>query len=495
MHPISIIIPHFSKTESLKKVHAELKLQMIPEDEVLIIDDFSPGGVPDFNCKCTRVIQPSIKLEPHLYRLNSLRNLGLSSAKHDTCVIIDPDCLPNPHFLANARACFDPAILFAGRIDYIQKDGALSPDPRTGGKRENTWIDENPEHKNGILVWGGCMMFSKSRTALIGWFDTAFDGIWGAEDHEFASRCFNSGVRLFYSKDLLVTHLYHPPNRPGIGRNNGLWERKAAEHRKHLNITTPYNPAVGACVITMLRHDLLDQCLRSIFRNIIPIKVRLIVNGDNSPGMKNALRPWNEKWAVEVVNQDRASPSKIRNDSFQWAKELGYKYLMTIDDDIVVSAKGITNLVRVMENDPNIHACAGYIRDAKGKEEMLGGTITDNRFNYLSKKSGVHDASWIGSGFTICRVDDFTPYDGNYEMGWEDPDWCMEMVKHGKRLAVCGDAGAYHRVAFTKNGAIPHRDTPEYNRIRYDSVRHERMSNLFQSKWGFAPRMGSVVDG
>lgn len=493
IRPLSIIIPHYDKVAALRNIHEEIKLQIEPTDSVIIVDDFSPNGVPDLGCKCTRVIRPPEKLDPHVYRLNTLRNLGVAAAEHDAVVILDPDCRPNPSYLTNARSLFDPSILFAGRIDYIQKDGTPTADPRTTNKQSG-WIDDLPGHGNGLLVWGGNMMFSKSRTALIGWFDTEFDGSWGAEEHEFASKCFNSGMRLFYSKELLVQHLYHEVHRPGPGNNVKLWQMKAREHRKHLNITSPYKPAVGVSVITMLRPDILDQCLRSIFRNIIPVRVRLCVNGDDSPGTKQALQAWQEKWAVDIVKSERISPSKIRNDAAQWAKNQGYKHLVIIDDDIIVSPNGLVNLVSAIESRPDIHACAGYLRNAKNNDMMLGGSIRDNHLSYLRKRPGIYDVSWVGSGFTVCRLDDFTPFDENYEMGWEDPDWCMEMVKRGKKLAVCGDAGAYHRVMLTKNGVVTHNDSSEYNKIRYDSARHERMSNLFQSKWGFPPVMGAVVD-
>jgi GT2 family glycosyltransferase len=493
MTSLSIIIPHYEKQQSLIKVLDELKIQISSEDRIYIIDDFSSSGVPDLNCNCTRIIHPPEKLTPHIYRLNTLRNLGIASAKNDAVVILDPDCVPNPHFIENARKIFDPSVLHGGRIDYIQKDGSLSLDPRTLDK-ESGWIDDQPRHGGGGLVWGGCMMFSRSRTSLIGWFDTDFDGRWGAEEHEFASRCFHSGMRLHYSKELLVTHLYHEKHRFDPEGNITLWGRKVFEHSKHLNITTNYRPAVGICVITMLRSELIDQCLRAIFRNIIPLKVRLCVNGDTSEKTKRALRPWVDKWAVEVVMQERVSPTKIRNEAMQWARNKGYKYLVTVDDDVTVSANGITNLIRVMEDNPSIYACAGYLRDIKGKEIMLGGPIIDNRFNYFSKQTGIHDVSWVGSGFTICRLEDVVLYDEKYEMGWEDPDWCMEILKRGKRIAVCGDAGAYHKAFFTNKGLIENVDIYDYKVIRYDSLRHERMSNLFQSKWGFSPRMGPVIN-
>jgi hypothetical protein len=250
---------------------------------------------------------------------------------------------------------------------------------------------------------------------------------------------------------------------------------------------------VGVLVTTMLRPKLLDQCLRAVFRNILPVKVRLVVNGDDSAEMKRALEPW-RKWAVEVVSQERKEIPVVYNEGMRWARNNNYKYLINIDDDITVDSNAITNLVKNMENDPGIFACAGYIRDARKNEVMLGGPLVNGQFNYLKKKPGVYNAKWIGSGFTIYRLDEMLPYDESYGMGYNDYDWCMHALSSGKVVAVSGDAGAYHKVQFTNDGVIQYRNPPEYKAIRNDEERHARMADKFKMKWGFLPRMGPIVE-
>ena len=62
---LSIIIPFYEKYEALKKTWEELHLQLHPDDQVLVVDDWSPNGVPDFDCPCTKIIRPP-KHEPHI---------------------------------------------------------------------------------------------------------------------------------------------------------------------------------------------------------------------------------------------------------------------------------------------------------------------------------------------------------------------------------------------------------------------------------------------
>ncbi len=468
-------------------------MQIDPDEEILILDDHSPSGVPDFDCPCTRVIQPKDGLTPHIYRLNTLRNLGMANAKNDLCIILDPDCVPNPSFIRSAKALFDPSILYAGCVDRKMPDNSMVLDRRIP-ERVSRWIDTSPSLGGGGLVWGGIMMFSKSRVTAVGGFDEEFDGSWGAEEHEFASRCYNSGMRLYYSMELAVTHLPHPAYRPSPSRNMALWTQKAREHEKALNHTSPYKPAVGVSVITMMRPTLIDQCLRAIFRSSLPVRVRLVVNGDDSEETKKAVAPWKGRWAIKVVEHGRKWPAVVRNESLEWSRKQGFRYHVFIDDDITVFPDSFPRLAWLMVEHPETYACSGFIKYPNGREMMLGGPLVNGAFSYLKKASGIHPSSWVGGGFTIHRLDPLIPYDGNYETGYNDYDWSMEAIKQGKKLAVCGDAGAWHGAVFTKDGVKDYTNPTDYKALRYDDERHARMRLYFKSKWGFEPRTGKVIE-
>lgn len=489
--PLSIIIPHYQKQEALKRTWEELKLQIRSEDRVYIVDDHSPNGVPDFDCSCTKVIKPP-KHTPHIYRLNTLRNLGVESAANDPCIIIDPDCIPNPRFLDNARNLCDASILFGGCIDKIQEDGSIKQDARRNSGK-SYWCDRRD--KGGAGIWGGCMLFSKSRTKLIGWFNEEYNGAWGAEEHDFASRCYHSGMRLRYSMELQVTHLWHPKATTGNKRNVALWKTRRDTYRDHLGTFTPYNPAVGVIVITMLRPTLIDQCLRSIFRNRVPLKVRLIVNGDDGEDTNRIAEEWGRRWAVDLVKHERKWPAVVRNEALQWAKEKKLKYLIFLDDDVAVKSNGLGNLVSVAEQHPEYVAISGVLRyHVPRKNHMLGGLMKEGIFQKYRVKEGTFDSDWVGGGFTIHRVKPPIFYDEDYETGYNDYDWSLTAREKGHRLGVTSAAEAYHGVIFTREGLTRYNNSIEYNRIRYDEERHKRMRQYFKEKWGYEPKEGGLCD-
>jgi glycosyltransferase involved in cell wall biosynthesis len=486
---LSIIIPHYNKNEALQKTWKELLLQIHPDDEIIVVDDYSEVK-PEFDCPCTRVIQPP-KHTPHIYRLCTVRNYGIQHAKHDTVIILDPDCIPNPRFIDNARKMSDASILFTGCIDKIQKDGTIKPDGRRNSG-QSYWCDLHD--KGGSTVWGGCMMFSKSRTKLIGWFDEAYNDAWGAEEHDFASKCYHSGMRLRYSMELLVTHQYHTKVTDGSQRNVELWRDRQNKYREHLNIFTSYKPAVGVMVITMLRPELIDQCLRAIFRNRLQIKIRLVNNGDTGEDTRRICKEWGNRWAVDYIYHERKWPAQVRNDSLKWAQKNKFKYLVFIDDDATVINNGIHKLVDGMEKNPDVYAMSGKLHQQGQQTRLLGGPLRDNMFYRYTDRVGVHDSDWVGGGFTIHRIKPMLLYDDGYETGFNDYDWSMMAKRDGHRLAVTGDAEAWHAVGFTSKGIVRHKNSTEYNQIRYDKERHERMRKRFEDKWGFYLQGGGYTD-
>jgi len=214
---ISVVVPFFQKQKAWAKTSFFLLPQLIPGDEVIVVDDWSPDGF-NFKHPLMQVIRPP-KPKFHIFRLSTLRNLGVEKAKNDAVLIMDPDCMASPNLLSNARKIFNREILFGGRIDYDQEDGSVKGDPRL----YKMW-------KLGWMIWGGLMLFSKSRTISQGLFSEDFNGRWGAEDNDFANKCFFNGMEIKYTVQLQVIHQHHVLKQKGFSVNNRLAKKKLLEY-------------------------------------------------------------------------------------------------------------------------------------------------------------------------------------------------------------------------------------------------------------------------
>lgn len=489
MQNVSIVIPHYEKQDALQVTWDSLRLQLHPDDEVLIVDDYSPNGVPDLNCPCTRIVKPPPQ-SPHIYRLNTLRNVGISWAKYDPIIILDPDCIPNQRFLDYARKIFDPVILYGGHIQYLDQMGGLDyKDPRSRHSEESIWSD-HAKYECG-LIWGGCMMFSKTRTQPLGWFDTDFDGVWGAEDASFACHCIHTGMRTRYEKKLTVYHQWHPKTEYGDReRNVELHNKKRYIYENHMNLLTDWKPAVAVLCVTTGRPYYIDQALRSVFRHNIPLKVRLVSNGDQSKEQRVAVKYWRDKWAVDFKGYEHIQPlANIRTETMQMYREKNYKYLILMDDDITPIYGSIPTLIREMEAKPWYYAIAGYIIDYRNTPRFIGGRIKNGQHYYYTPVTAeTYEADYISSGFTIMRLNKIIPYGKDWEFGWNDWDWSNTVKSMGKRVAVTGLAGAYHKYLWTEKGRVYKEDPLPYKELRRDNERHERMAKIFGKKWGYTPK-------
>lgn len=479
------MIPHYQKQETLTATWLELKLQLNPVDEVLVVDDHSPDGVPEFNCQCTKVIKPP-KLEKHIYRLNTLRNLGLEHAQHDTVLILDPDCVPNPRLLDYPHRGIDPCTLYTGRILRENKNGEPQPDPRDNGG--SMYVDKRD--KNGAPIWGGCMLMSKYRTRLVGGFNEDFNGAWGCGETDFAAKCYHSGMRLRYSYELTVTHRHHTKNTDGYQGNRELWLRNVEKYRQHLNTFTAYNPGVGVMVITMLRPELVNQCMQSIARTRIPVKTRLVNNGDMGEDTRRICNQWGNRWMVDYVQHVEKRPSVVRNESMRWAKNKGYKYLASIDDDMLVTKSTLVNLVRVLEENPGLYAVSGYQIHSKQEDAWsIGGYIEtkngDIVFKRVKPSTSLAKCDWIGAGCTVHRLDPLVYYDEDYYTGFNDYDWCMKLREQGLSVATSGEAYAYHKHLVTEDGLKQYTPSDEYISKRFNEEGFNYNRELFKKKWGY----------
>lgn len=480
---ISIIIPFYKKKRVLRKTLSELFLQVDHEDELIVVNDYSPGGVGACGClKELTIIKPP-RLDTHIYRLNTLRNLGIEKAKHDAIIILDPDCVPNDHFLESARRMFDPSVLFAGRIDKYREDGTIKEDSRNRGDR---WIDTDPSPGSG--VWGGCMFFSKNKALMAGGFDEEFNGSWGAEEHEFSNRMYQTGVRLRYASQIAVKHLWHPKWTGGASTNVALWKKKVELNKL---LVPGFNPAVIVHLIGWKRPEYVDQVMRCVFRERIPLRVRFM----NLACEKTAkeLEPWKDRVAVDIVElPEKLPPAKIRNMSMKYYHDKGYKLMVFLDDDVFFLPGLIEGLIRDMVEYPEYHAITGGVID-KIRPRRLGGRIVNNQHKYYTPFVGVKDSDFVSCGVLAVRLDPLILFDDTYKFGWNDWDWSNILRSQGFRLGCSGERTVFHRALMTPKGIKHHRDSYEYARFRYDRERINAMSDLYEKKWGYRPKTGGPL--
>ena len=89
----------------------------------------------------------------------------------------------------------------------------------------------------------------------------------------------------------------------------------------------------------------------------------------------------------------------------------------------------------------------------------------------------------MSNGFRLIRLNPLVIPDPNYEIGLTDWDYANKLEVRGLKMAVCGDAGAYHKLMNVDGQMKWVPNPPSYKRGSPSMT--ERMNNYFMKKWGY----------
>jgi len=252
---------------------------------------------------------------------------------------------------------------------------------------------------------------------------------------------------------------------------------------------------VAVSVLTLMRPNFLEQCLDSILLNTTPLKIVVTNQADYSNENMRVLNKWKDKPFVHYrVNDPRKWPGPSRAQVFELLAEAGYEYVITLDDDCKLLPSAIDELVKAADEHPEFHAISGYlITPGRGDERkyMLGGIKVYHKdinkwiYRNFVWTSGVHETEYICNGFRLIRLDPLVLPDKEFTMGLTDFDWAANARSQGLRLAVCGEAGAYHKFLFVDGEKTALVNPPTYKVIRRNRSEIEKMKKRFAAKWGY----------
>ncbi len=241
---ISLLISTYNKTRYLTKVLQGVKLQTLLPDEVLIADD---GSGPE-TASAIENLRKSLPVplfhiwqEDLGFRAAKIRNEAVKKACGDYIIILDGDCVPERHFVAD-HACLAQKTFFCqGKRMLLGERGSGIFDPaeavRTGyllnlllkGGIKN-WhhllrLPFLPSFKdNALKGTRSCNMgFFRDDLIAVNGFNEDFVG-WGREDTELVARLYKYGLkRKCHPFKAVCFHLWHKENdRSGLEKNEKI---------------------------------------------------------------------------------------------------------------------------------------------------------------------------------------------------------------------------------------------------------------------------------
>ena len=242
---------------------------------------------------------------------------------------------------------------------------------------------------------------------------------------------------------------------------------------------------VDIVIVSLFRLEKTIKCIESLYANCKAFSILVIDNGSDEETIKG-LKLLQRKFDIGVMLNGE-------NKRIGYAREQGItycnaKYILFLDNDMVVEKGFVTNMVKVMEQDKKIGVVgAKVILD--GKIQLHGRNIKRGQIDYsydmcpLDSECAKEqkDVDIIHGGATLYRseVFDKVKFDDFYKNGYEDLDLMLQIHSKQYRIVYCPDAVAHH---------FPDRlhdinSDQDYAKIRRNSREIIASKVYFEKKW------------
>lgn len=229
MRKISIIIPCYKNSDTLRRAIESVYSQTRKVDEILVVNDCSPESDE---------IEAVLQNYPHVVYIKNDRNLGLSAsrnigiyaARSEIITFLDADDELHPQKIEFQLNIFKPDIAVACLLRKLENSNALTKIKPFGKEFKTVEIDSirNIIWRNTIT--GASIMISRELLLNYGGYDENFRS---CEDFDLWLRLLNNGIVVHNIQ--LPLYLYRF-NKHGLSKNYfnvSYWELEVL--KKHFN--------------------------------------------------------------------------------------------------------------------------------------------------------------------------------------------------------------------------------------------------------------------
>ena len=199
---ISIIIPNFNGSATIRKCLEAVFSSRYANFEVIVVDDYSEDNsveiIKQFPCKLIRLDKPS--------GASKARNIGALDSRGDILFFTDADCLLRKDTLSLVARTFSegaPDSIIGGTYTPIPYDRSFY------SVFQSIFINysETKQPKDPDYIATHAMAIDATLFSKIGGFSEDFLPI--LEDVELSHRLRRSGYRLFMNPHILVQHIFN----------------------------------------------------------------------------------------------------------------------------------------------------------------------------------------------------------------------------------------------------------------------------------------------
>lgn len=199
---IGVVVPTWSRPERLRRLIAALDDLVEKPVEVIVVDDASPGGVPEWLHTWAHQARYSARVlrQPRNRGPAAARNLGVAALATELVAFTDDDCEPATNWITALRAAFERSALpiagIGGRVTA-----------RCGDIVSRYYVQqrilEPPGDTSYLVTANAC--FRRDLVAAVGGFDERIRQA-GGEDPGLCFSLAREGFRFDFAREAIVAH-------------------------------------------------------------------------------------------------------------------------------------------------------------------------------------------------------------------------------------------------------------------------------------------------
>ena len=248
-------------------------------------------------------------------------------------------------------------------------------------------------------------------------------------------------------------------------------------------------PRVAIIVLTWNQRDLTLDCLASLNAMRYPPESLLLIVVDNgsADGTAQAIR---ERYAdvVMLENSENLGFAEGNNVGIRYAMERSMDYVMLLNNDTVVDAAMLTNLLDVAEKDPSVGIVGPKMLYFEPSDVIW---CAGNRINWTTgglirlqaeQPDGMADevladVDYItGCGICLRRavIEQVGMLDPRFFIYYEESDWCLRAQQTGWRVVYVSQARLWHKVSAAMGTASPATDYYMARNVLLFIAKHQR---------------------
>ena len=241
---------------------------------------------------------------------------------------------------------------------------------------------------------------------------------------------------------------------------------------------TPYEPRIGALIVTWNRRADVLECIDSVKRSSYPRLATYVVDNASSDGTYEAIAAQHPDVNL-MRSEENLGFAGGNNLGLSWALEDGLDAILLLNDDILIAEDAVVRLIE-RSDDPEVGVVSPKVFVHSDPQTIwAAGGLVDSRGAAVQKHYGELDRGQADEPSDIdyavgCAMLVKTEairhvglMDPRYYMYYEESDWCRRMRRAGYRILYVPESRAWHKVSM--NGHIRNH-APYYfarNRLLY----------------------------